>query len=504
MRQFSRQNQPAKIASVPFTRLKSTTPERTRAPDHGPSRTPALPIGFDFSRISVHAKTPVGIQPKLTIGAPGDAFEQEADRVAEQVMRMPEPPARSQVPTGLIKHPVAPSNQVQTNTGNRGGTAAPPIVHDVLRSTGQPLDAATRAFMEPRFGHDFSKVRVHADARAAESARSMNALAYTVGRDLVFGSGQYETRGARGRALLAHELVHTVQQGQAVSSTGGRVEPGNNRLETKASPAASQTGSEHSGIRQRTDLAIQLQHASPKGTNKNQSEAMQKQSDEIAERLQGVGKRFLDEWFSAMSGGANSIPEPADPEAGLYWDIALAGNLAWAATGLLAPELVVPVSFAGAAIGSGAVQKSFAISPPAGKPHVISSLAQARDLMEPNLKSKVTEAVADILQKKITNKDLQDQILWNELFFVPYDKKFQVMVATAQKRTEAALSDFMSQYKAWRKEIDELVRNERTPSYWMGGPESAMGLAVYLLAPPHTGESTEIEKKHPFKPKLKF
>src|SRR5690349_11231589 len=67
----------------------------------------------------------------------------------------------------------------------------PEIVHDVLRSTGQPLDPATRAFLEPRFGHDFSNVRVHTDARAAESARAVNALAYTVGRDVVFGAGQY-------------------------------------------------------------------------------------------------------------------------------------------------------------------------------------------------------------------------------------------------------------------------------------------------------------------------
>src|SRR5437660_938345 len=67
----------------------------------------------------------------------------------------------------------------------------PPIVHDVLNAPGQPLDAATRAFFEPRFGHDFSRVRVHTDAKAAESARAVNATAYTVGRDIVFGAAQY-------------------------------------------------------------------------------------------------------------------------------------------------------------------------------------------------------------------------------------------------------------------------------------------------------------------------
>ncbi len=88
----------------------------------------------------------------------------------------------------------------------------PPIVHDVLRSPGQPLDAATRAFMEPRFGHDFSRVRVHTDAKAAEAARAVNALAYTVGRDVVFGAGQYRPGTGEGRRLVAHELTHVVQQ----------------------------------------------------------------------------------------------------------------------------------------------------------------------------------------------------------------------------------------------------------------------------------------------------
>ena len=75
--------------------------------------------------------------------------------------------------------------------GTRNSAGVPPIVHEVLNSTGQPLDAATRAFFEPRFGHDFSRVRLHTDARAAESARAVNALAYTVGPDVVFAARQY-------------------------------------------------------------------------------------------------------------------------------------------------------------------------------------------------------------------------------------------------------------------------------------------------------------------------
>lgn len=96
------------------------------------------------------------------------------------------------------------------SSANRG--QIPAIVHDVLTSPGQPLDPATSAFMEPRFGHDFSQVRVHTDAKAAESARTVNALAYTVGQDLVFGVGQYKPGTNAGYQLLAHELVHTIQQ----------------------------------------------------------------------------------------------------------------------------------------------------------------------------------------------------------------------------------------------------------------------------------------------------
>lgn len=92
-----------------------------------------------------------------------------------------------------------------------------PQVHDVLRSPGQPLDAATRAYMEPRFGHDFSKVRVHVDDRAAESASRLNAIAYTIGPHVVFGAGRYQAHTTEGAKLIAHELTHVVQQSAGVS-----------------------------------------------------------------------------------------------------------------------------------------------------------------------------------------------------------------------------------------------------------------------------------------------
>lgn len=109
----------------------------------------------------------------------------------------------------------------RVRASDAGIAAAPPFVHDVLATPGLPLDADTRAFMEPRFGYNFSQVRIHADAKASASARAVNALAYTVGQDVVFGAGQYVPGTSAGQRLLAHELTHVVQQdgGQSQRAT---------------------------------------------------------------------------------------------------------------------------------------------------------------------------------------------------------------------------------------------------------------------------------------------
>jgi hypothetical protein len=95
------------------------------------------------------------------------------------------------------------------------GWSAPPIVHEVLRSSGKPLDPETRAFFEPRYGHDFSRVRVHAGSEAAGSARTLGAAAYTVGLSIAFAEGRYRPRSPDGEHLLAHELAHVAQHRRA-------------------------------------------------------------------------------------------------------------------------------------------------------------------------------------------------------------------------------------------------------------------------------------------------
>jgi hypothetical protein len=110
--------------------------------------------------------------------------------------------------------------QTKSSDARSVGQIAPDIVHQTLLSDGAPLDAATRDFMEPRFGFDFSRVRVHTDPRASASADAIQAFAYTVGRDVVFRSGTYQPGTHTGRRLLAHELTHVVQQGAAAAATG--------------------------------------------------------------------------------------------------------------------------------------------------------------------------------------------------------------------------------------------------------------------------------------------
>ncbi|MDZ7268449.1 MAG: DUF4157 domain-containing protein [candidate division KSB1 bacterium] len=176
------------------------------------------------------------IQAKLAINQPGDRYEQEADRVAEQVMRMSEPQMQRTCPCsgGCPKRQtekLAQGHQRLLTKHARSSalelSAEPSLALDVLRSPGQPLDPATRGFMEARFAHDFSHVRVHSDTVAEQSARDMNARAYTVAQHIVFNTGQFAPGTYEGQRLLAHELTHVVQQnsGATVGVARQRMDP---------------------------------------------------------------------------------------------------------------------------------------------------------------------------------------------------------------------------------------------------------------------------------------
>ena len=172
-------------------------------------------------------------QAKLTVNEPGDEYEQEADAVADKVMRMPNPatispstPPDEDKDEDKIQLKPIPFSQIfrkcadceeeekvqrKESTGG-GGQTAPSIVNEVIASSGKSLDGGTQQFMESRMGHDFSHVQVHTDGKAAESATAVNALAYTLGNHIVFNSGQYAPDTEGGKRLLAHELVHVGQE----------------------------------------------------------------------------------------------------------------------------------------------------------------------------------------------------------------------------------------------------------------------------------------------------
>jgi hypothetical protein len=153
-------------------------------------------------------RVPGRLQTKLAVNGPGDPFEREADRVAEQITRIPASPPDLDGQSG----PARANLQRQVSSEGGGLAEAPPIVTEALRSSGQAMDSSTRAFFEDRFGHDFSQVRIHSDSLAADSARAVNALAYTVGSHVAFDRGRYAPTSSEGRRLLAHELAHVVQQ----------------------------------------------------------------------------------------------------------------------------------------------------------------------------------------------------------------------------------------------------------------------------------------------------
>ena len=145
----------------------------------------------------------LGLQTKLKADEPGDLYEREADRIADKVMA-------ASAQAAVSGSPLRVQRVSENSSAPRG--EVPVAVEQVLASAGRPLEPALLQEMEQRFGHDFSRVRVHTDAAAEQSARAVSARAYTVGADIVFGRGHYAPGAMEGKKLLAHELTHVLQQ----------------------------------------------------------------------------------------------------------------------------------------------------------------------------------------------------------------------------------------------------------------------------------------------------
>ncbi|HEY9695884.1 MAG TPA: DUF4157 domain-containing protein [Trichocoleus sp.] len=155
------------------------------------------------------AKKKRSLQRKLAIGASNDPLEQEADRVADQVMAASAHSAINIAPSRIQRY---------AGQATESANTAPASVERVLSSSGRPLDPSLQQEMGQRFGYDFSQVRVHTGTEAERSARDINANAYTVGHNIVFGAGQFAPDKRQGQRLIAHELTHVVQQTEGFNS----------------------------------------------------------------------------------------------------------------------------------------------------------------------------------------------------------------------------------------------------------------------------------------------
>jgi predicted chitinase len=178
-------------------------------------------------------------------------------------------------------------------------SAAPPVVGEALRQPGQALDGATRALMESRFGHDFSRVRVHADSRASDSARAVNAAAYTVGSDVVFQSGRYRPETEAGKGLLAHELAHVIQQSGAGAA-------GPMQSHSGSEPAVSQPGDRAEQEADRAAEAV-VSGESFTPSAKAAPGATIQCADEEWNKAYGTHKSFLQKPFEEFKSGLGEI-----------------------------------------------------------------------------------------------------------------------------------------------------------------------------------------------------
>lgn len=223
---------------------------KTESLDASLDNNTATRFSHDFSRIPVHDSGHSYIQPKLKVNTPGDIYEQEADRVSKQIMAMPgaEHPkpiqCQSQNEDEIIQDSLLSSitpmvqRQETQGEGEKEGmeddeivTVQPKLLQWVTRNgrelesrlnnnsgSGSPMAADMRAFFEPRLQSEFSKVRVHTDSEAVRMNHELGARAFTHGRDIYFGSGQYVPNSVEGKKLFAHELTHEVQQRGVQSS----------------------------------------------------------------------------------------------------------------------------------------------------------------------------------------------------------------------------------------------------------------------------------------------
>jgi outer membrane protein OmpA-like peptidoglycan-associated protein len=271
--------------------------------------------------------TQIHVQPHLTVSNPGDASEQEADRIADQVMRMPGPqpklagtPELGRMGGAAASSPANGTQEVgRAESGNTVMGASQLAIQNALSSSGQPLDAATRSFFEPRFGSDLSQVRIHTGEEAAESARAIDALAYTSGSEIVFGAGQYAPQTQGGQRLLAHELAHVHQQvGATLSRAPATVQrqPASSTLQSDPDATAVDPGYEESAQAPSYRVRI-VAHASPRWRGAPNAAEADRLNQELSQRRADEVRDTVERLLAKHGMGSASVTydtsvEPSD------------------------------------------------------------------------------------------------------------------------------------------------------------------------------------------------
>jgi peptidoglycan hydrolase-like protein with peptidoglycan-binding domain len=202
----------------------------------------------NFNSIPVYSDSSIKFQPKLAINAPGDKHEQEAEAMADAIMRMPEgfsiqrkcDECEEEEEKKVQRKPLSAGISPVVQSKGEGGITADPLLSNKISTSqgnGNGMDKSEQSFMSNRFGVDFSKVKIHTDNEAALMNHELNAKAFTAGSDIYFNKGEYQPGHEKGRHLLAHELTHVVQQSQSSEIKSGKISGQGEIVQRQIQPA---------------------------------------------------------------------------------------------------------------------------------------------------------------------------------------------------------------------------------------------------------------------------
>jgi hypothetical protein len=397
--------------------------------------------------------------------------------------------------------------RIQRKPAAQLGSSFTPATQQVTQAPTSSLPVQRSAL----FGHSLNNISIHAPSSITAQREPEEEEHAQLMRDPFGGHVQREpeeepVQMMRGPAFVQREADPEEEQMQAQAFS-----------DSSAAPSGVPAQSNKSlGLMVQRDNIVQL-HPTMRSSSRREVHNLQQLSDAAMTRLPMVGRGYVNEWFSAMSAGINSVPEPDDPRQKRYWWIALAGNLGWAASSLIAPEYAIAIralSFAGAAVGSGAVQQ---LAPteaaPSGRQMLITQLARVRDRMVGgHLPSILIDVVGECVEQYIGDQTRQDTILWNRLFpGIPQANSSEAIVTQAISRTQEILPVFMAQFVAWdarvnRESMNHVVAAAHSDALDMhqspirerepGEPASRLGLALSVRIFP------QAEAAGPFRPVL--